>query len=142
MEHQNLWGGIIDVDPKNPLNIGENIFQCIEHSQDENQFAIRSNKCLVPRLECKKSLKQPISKIQFKSDSTYLITGGLGGLGVEVASWMIDRGARHLLLFSRRTLPSREEWKRLKNAKTKDSEAIQAIINLESQGAKCTSSSL
>ncbi|MFW6057665.1 MAG: SDR family NAD(P)-dependent oxidoreductase, partial [Persicimonas sp.] len=37
----------------------------------------------------------------FDADKTYLITGGLGGFGAEVARWMADRGARHLALVSR-----------------------------------------
>lgn len=32
---------------------------------------------------------------------TYIITGGLGGFGLELAQWLMDRGARHLVLTSR-----------------------------------------
>jgi acyl transferase domain-containing protein/NADPH:quinone reductase-like Zn-dependent oxidoreductase len=32
---------------------------------------------------------------------TYVICGGLGGLGRSVARWMVERGARHLILISR-----------------------------------------
>lgn len=31
----------------------------------------------------------------------YLITGGLGGFGLELAQWLINRGARKLVLTSR-----------------------------------------
>jgi acyl transferase domain-containing protein/acyl carrier protein len=34
-------------------------------------------------------------------DASYLITGGLGGLGLTVARWMVDHGARHLALVGR-----------------------------------------
>ncbi len=34
-------------------------------------------------------------------DATYLITGGLGSLGLHVARWLVDSGARHLLLAGR-----------------------------------------
>ena len=37
-----------------------------------------------------------------RSDATYLITGGLGALGLEVACWMVKQGARHLVLTGRR----------------------------------------
>ena len=37
-----------------------------------------------------------------RGDGTYLITGGLGGLGLQVAHWLADRGAADLLLLSRR----------------------------------------
>ena len=34
------------------------------------------------------------------SDATYLITGGLGGLGLEAARTLVDQGARHLALLA------------------------------------------
>ena len=36
-----------------------------------------------------------------RSDATYLITGGLGALGVRTARWLVDAGARHLVLLGR-----------------------------------------
>lgn len=38
---------------------------------------------------------------RFRPDATYLITGGAGGFGWELAKWMVRRGARHLVLSSR-----------------------------------------
>ena len=32
---------------------------------------------------------------------SYIITGGLGGFGLELASWLVDRGATRLVLTSR-----------------------------------------
>ena len=37
-----------------------------------------------------------------RGDSSYLITGGLGALGLKVARWMVEQGARHLVLTGRR----------------------------------------
>ncbi|MFA6110723.1 MAG: thioester reductase domain-containing protein [Candidatus Latescibacterota bacterium] len=36
-----------------------------------------------------------------RDDATYLVTGGLGGLGLQVAAWLSDQGARHLVLLGR-----------------------------------------
>ncbi|MFG2232989.1 type I polyketide synthase [Streptomyces sp. NPDC048723] len=36
-----------------------------------------------------------------RADATYLITGGLGGLGLEAARMLCDAGARHLVLLGR-----------------------------------------
>ncbi len=36
-----------------------------------------------------------------RADATYLITGGHGGLGLAVARWLVEKGARHLVLLSR-----------------------------------------
>lgn len=38
---------------------------------------------------------------QIRADGTYLITGGLGGLGLSLSRWLVERGARHLALLGR-----------------------------------------
>ncbi|WP_068136331.1 type I polyketide synthase [Roseimaritima ulvae] len=43
----------------------------------------------------------PPRKIQFRTDRTYLISGGASGFGLEIARWMVDRGATSLVLLSR-----------------------------------------
>ncbi len=42
------------------------------------------------------------STARVRSDVTYLITGGLGGLGLETAHWLVSEGARSLVLIGRR----------------------------------------
>ena len=37
-----------------------------------------------------------------REDATYLITGGFGGIGLIMARWLAERGARHLILTGRR----------------------------------------
>ncbi len=59
----------------------------------------------------------------FRPDATYLITGGLGGLGLLFARWMVDRGARCLILMGR-TAPSES--------------AREALSALEKAGARLT----
>ncbi|OUD14321.1 type I polyketide synthase [Thioflexithrix psekupsensis] len=39
---------------------------------------------------------------QIKAEASYLITGGLGALGLQTAQWLAGLGARHLVLLSRR----------------------------------------
>jgi aryl carrier-like protein len=39
--------------------------------------------------------------VSIRADATYLITGGLGGLGLAAARWLAEEGARHLLLVGR-----------------------------------------
>lgn len=40
-------------------------------------------------------------ELQLKPDASYLLIGGLGGLGRTVAIWMVEHGARHLIFLSR-----------------------------------------
>jgi acyl transferase domain-containing protein/acyl carrier protein len=42
-----------------------------------------------------------------RSDATYLVTGGWGGIGLAIAGWLAERGARSLALVGR-TLPAAE----------------------------------
>ncbi len=39
--------------------------------------------------------------VRIRDDRTWLVTGGLGGFGLEVAKWLVRRGARHLMLVGR-----------------------------------------
>lgn len=39
---------------------------------------------------------------RFRDDGAVLVTGGLGGLGLLVSRWMVERGARHVVLVGRR----------------------------------------
>jgi hypothetical protein len=39
---------------------------------------------------------------RFRTDGAYVITGGLGGLGRRLARWLVEHGARHVVLLSRR----------------------------------------
>ncbi|QSQ15456.1 type I polyketide synthase [Myxococcus landrumensis] len=61
---------------------------------------------------------------RLRADGTYLITGGLGGLGLAVAGWMVEQGARHLVLLGRGT--------QLKQAQQ------DAISAMEAVGARIT----
>lgn len=44
--------------------------------------------------------RDPFGKI--RPDGTYLVTGGLGGLGVAVTRWLIDQGANSIIITGRR----------------------------------------
>ncbi len=56
--------------------------------------------------------------VHIRSDATYLITGGLGGLGLCFARWLAEQGARHLILNARREPgeDARAQIQRLENA--------------------------
>ena len=47
-------------------------------------------------------INHPRANVQPQPDATYLITGGLGSLGLRVARWLAEQGAGHLVLVSRR----------------------------------------
>lgn len=42
-----------------------------------------------------------VRRIRFDPLGSYLLTGGVGGLGRSIATWMVEHGARHLTFLSR-----------------------------------------
>jgi acyl transferase domain-containing protein/NADPH:quinone reductase-like Zn-dependent oxidoreductase/acyl carrier protein len=58
--------------------------------------------CVLPDIGSKQSNSDLHNSIPlFNERSTYLITGGLGGIGWEVAKWMVKSGAKHVALVGR-----------------------------------------
>ncbi|MCL9683049.1 type I polyketide synthase [Legionella maioricensis] len=55
----------------------------------------------VPRL---RHAKLKHANAEWRSDSTCLITGGLGGLGLTLCKWLIKQGIKHIVLLGRRPL--------------------------------------
>ncbi|KAK9904717.1 hypothetical protein WJX75_001194 [Coccomyxa subellipsoidea] len=52
-----------------------------------------------------------VEKFIARDDRTYLITGGLGGFGLALAVWLVGRGAKKLVLSSKRGLRTGEQMK-------------------------------
>ncbi|MCA9111230.1 MAG: SDR family NAD(P)-dependent oxidoreductase, partial [Planctomycetaceae bacterium] len=68
----------------------------------ENQLALRNGEFLVPRLHKVSLPKSADLSVRIDPHASYLITGGLGMLGRQAASWLADLGARNIVLTSRR----------------------------------------
>jgi acyl transferase domain-containing protein/SAM-dependent methyltransferase len=66
---------------------------------DERQVALRPGRRSVARL-VRARTGAGVAPAP-RAEATYLITGGLGALGLEVAQWLAARGARHLALLGR-----------------------------------------
>jgi NADPH:quinone reductase-like Zn-dependent oxidoreductase/NAD(P)-dependent dehydrogenase (short-subunit alcohol dehydrogenase family)/acyl carrier protein len=43
----------------------------------------------------------PARRLSLSAEGVYLVTGGLGGFGLQAAQWLVARGARRLVLLSR-----------------------------------------
>jgi acyl transferase domain-containing protein/acyl carrier protein len=108
LEHPDLWGGLIDLQPGTCEDDARALWSAIA-SGGEEQLAVREAQPFVPRL-AKRELDIGRRATRLSPDGTYLITGGLGRLGLRVANWMADRGARHVVLVSRSGLPDRATW--------------------------------
>ncbi|SFD27437.1 type I polyketide synthase [Streptomyces aidingensis] len=66
----------------------------------EDATAVRAGRVLAARLRPTEPAGRP-GGLPVTGDATYLLTGGLGGIGREIAADLVSRGARHLLLLGR-----------------------------------------
>ncbi len=122
VEHPDLWGGLIDLDPA-AANAAAVVATEVTTPEHEDQIALRSNRRYVARLQ--QAPQAPDTGLLVRADATYLITGGLGGLGLQVARWLAQQGARHLVLIGR-SAPRPEALEIIRNLKQA---GVQATVN-------------
>ncbi|AOX04379.1 hypothetical protein BJP34_17855 [Moorena producens PAL-8-15-08-1] len=111
-EHPELNCTRIDLDPEETLEgQADALFKEIWSEDREDQVAWRGDGRYVARLvgsrhrqlvaqQADGKTQKPLS---FRSGASYLITGGMGALGLLVANWMVSKGAKHLILLGRRS---------------------------------------
>jgi acyl transferase domain-containing protein/acyl-CoA synthetase (AMP-forming)/AMP-acid ligase II/acyl carrier protein len=114
-EHPEFHCVCMDLDPNSTIeDEASALFEEVwsKNTQGEDQIAFRQGQRYVARLVQGNpyDLTKPF---RLRPDSTYLITGGLGGIGLRVAQWMVACGARSLVLVGR----------------SKPSEAVQEMLN-------------
>ena len=94
----------------------------IERSQDAFRFMAQGHhtgKLVITQ-------RQPVA---VSGRATYLITGGLGGLGLACARWLARLGARHLVLLSRRA-PNEAARAKIAELETQGVEVLVALVDV------------
>jgi acyl transferase domain-containing protein/acyl carrier protein len=133
VEQPELYGGLVDLDPDSSVDeTAEALWQHLSASDGEDQVALRGTHRFAARLERSESAKHA-GPLLLRPDGTYLVTGGLGGLGLEIARWLVASGARRLLLVGRTPLPDRTEWIGI-DADHPQAAAVNTIRELELAG--------
>lgn len=101
LEYPQVWGGLADLSSTGADDWAELIRRVIAAAPGEDQIALREHRVHVPRLVRRTGQPNP-RPLELHSDATYLVTGGLGALGLEIAGYLAGHGARQLVLTSRR----------------------------------------
>jgi myxalamid-type polyketide synthase MxaE and MxaD len=99
MEQPDLACTRVDLAPARRSSEAALLVDELLRGDGEDQIAFRDEVRLVARLE--QGDVETAESPALSANATYLITGGAGGLGLSAASWMVSRGARHLVLVSR-----------------------------------------
>ena len=123
-EYPSLVVRAIDIDHE-PTALSQLALEIVSVDKEE-EVALRAGNRYVHRMSRTKgaelkSSPQAVAESTFLADTAYLITGGFGGFGLEVAAWLVRRGARHIALAGRRGASTPE--------------AIDAIARLREAGA-------
>jgi NAD(P)-dependent dehydrogenase (short-subunit alcohol dehydrogenase family) len=100
-EHPELRCGLLDLDPERPSDEATLLALALRDPQPEPQLCLRRGQRLGARLRPMAARSGPAPSVALSPEGTYMVTGGLGGLGLEVARWLAARGAKHLLLLGR-----------------------------------------
>ena len=132
-EHPDMFGGLLDLDGTGAIADDVSAIQGeLFRVDDESQVAVRGGRRHVARL-VRQSVSAP-RPFACRIDGSYLITGGLGALGLAVARKLIACGARRLVLVGRSPLPPRSTWAKIAPSERTWAK-IAAIRELEALGA-------
>ena len=108
-EQPQLWGGLIDVPDEADLADWVSALSTVLRTPAKSILALRDGEFLTQVLApvSGEPVREPL---RCRPDAAYLITGGMGALGLLIAGWLADRGARRLILAGRTPLPPRRDW--------------------------------
>jgi acyl transferase domain-containing protein/acyl carrier protein len=147
-EHSRIWGGLVDLDPgTGPGPNGAHLLAEIGSGGQasdggrEDQVAFRGGQRYVARLVRAPLPDGPARGPGWRTDASYLISGGLTGIGLAVARSMVRAGARRLVLVGRTPIPPRSEWPSLP-AGGPVAARVAGVRELESLGASVILASL
>ena len=134
-EHPDLWGGLVDLDPlASSESSARALLRTAHFANGESQLAFREEQRYVARFVRKAIATERLPPLRLRTDASYLITGGLGDLGLIVARWMVERGARHILLLGRTPLPPPSGWDEVEEG-SRLAHQVAAIRELQKLGA-------
>ena len=129
-EQPQLWGGLLDAGAADEITDTARTLAAVLHTPSKSTVLVRDGQLLTSTLGPfdGNTVRQPL---RCRSDAAYLITGGLGDLGLLMADWLGNRGARRVILLGRTKVPARSE---AGNADAATRRRLAAIRGLERRG--------
>jgi acyl transferase domain-containing protein len=82
---------------------------------------------------------QPLAETPLRPGGTYLITGGLGGIGLAMAGYLARTVQANLVLLARTGLPAREQWRQILQEQGQEKgvgRQIARVQDLEATGSR------
>ncbi|MFN6565611.1 SDR family NAD(P)-dependent oxidoreductase [Dendronalium sp. ChiSLP03b] len=114
----------------------ECVLQELQMLSGESEVAYRQGQRWIPRLEKVDFSSTQKQDFAFKPGGMYLISGGLGGVGVEIAKYLLKYYKARLLLVGKTELPQRSTWHNYTGQSNAISQKIAAYQELERLGGE------
>ena len=105
LEAPQLGARLLDLDPAGEPDVGALVGELLypdRETQVAHRAGVRHAARLVRGVMPDVPAPSELSEGRLRGDGTYLVTGGLGGVGREVAAWLADHGAGAIVLNGRR----------------------------------------
>lgn len=137
-EYQNVscWSIDVDLIHDQLAKAGDEIFAEIRAGTPNKVVAIRGGQRWVRTFE-PVSLNEVNLDRYLRPDGVYLITGGLGGIGLQIAGFIAQIKGVKLALIERTVLPSEEQWEDWLSQHDQDDPVSVKIMKLKELRAKC-----
>ncbi|MGC3864346.1 type I polyketide synthase [Micromonospora chersina] len=100
VEQPHRWGGLVDLPAAVDAAVLRRLAAVLAGDSGEDQVAVRAGGVWGRRLAPAPAPERPAGERW--ADATVLVTGGTGALGGHVTRWLLERGARRVVLVGRR----------------------------------------
>ncbi len=118
---------------KNKTRVGKQIIAELGHATSDKIIAFRNGTRWTQSYEPVDAVPEDELSTVFRQHGTYVITGGLGKIGVAISEYLAENFSANLVLLGRTELPDRENWQ---DAGNSENDKIQSILRIEAKGCK------
>jgi polyketide synthase PksJ len=134
-EYPHLKCRCIDIDKKTSV---DTILREINSKNGSFQVAYRQNTRYIEEFRKINIHELENDRINIKENGVYIITGALGGIGLELSKYLASQNKVKLILVNRSSMPGKDSWEKIlkKNEDKKLVQKINAVKTIEKTGSE------
>ncbi len=121
----------IDIDDKTSIS---ELLKEINLGQDYN-VAYRNGERYAQEIMETNPIKLKNRAFQIKEDGVYVITGGMGGIGLNIASYLSLKAKVKIILINRTKYPERKTWDLKQEINNDTADKLNKILQIEKNGS-------
>ncbi|MFJ1586523.1 beta-ketoacyl synthase N-terminal-like domain-containing protein [Streptomyces sp. NPDC088197] len=126
LEYPNVTTRLLDVEPDTPAAA---VAAELRRPRTDAAVALRGSRRWVCGYDMLPAADDESAAAVLREHGVYLITGGLGGIGLGMAEHLARQVGARLVLFGRRGLPPRERWEGIAAGTEAADEALRARVS-------------